>query len=123
MVKVFLDANILFSAAYREHAGLAKLWELKRVKLVSSDYAIMEAERNLRDPNQLQQLKVFTHSLEIITTYNDSLIPTDITLSAKDRPILAAAIAAKANFLLTGDRDFAHLLGKKIMGVTVLTPS
>ena len=123
MVKVFLDANILFSAAYREQAGLAKLWQLKRVKLVSSDYAMMEAERNLRDSDQLQRLKVFTHSLEIITSYNDSLIPTDITLNTKDRPILAAAIAAKANFLLTGDRDFAHLLGKKIMGVTVLTPS
>src|SRR3990167_5738302 len=123
MVKLFLDANILFSAAYRENAGLAKLWKLSHIKLISSDYAIMEAERNLREPHQLQRLKVFVHSLEIITTYNDSLIPGDITLSAKDRPILAAAIAAKANFLITGDRDFEHLFGKKILGVTILTPS
>lgn len=123
MVKLFLDANILFSAAYRENAGLAKLWKLSRVKLVSSDYAIMEAERNLREQHQLQRLKIFVHSLDVITTYNDSLIPNDIKLSAKDRPILAAAIAAKANFLITGDRDFEHLFGKKILGVTVLVPS
>lgn len=123
MVKLFLDANILFSAAYRENAGLAALWKLSHVKLVSSDYAIMEAERNLRDQHQLQRLKIFVHSLDVITTYNDSLIPNDIKLSAKDRPILAAAIAAKANFLITGDRDFEHLFGKKILGVTVLTPS
>ena len=123
MVKLFLDANILFSAAYRENAGLAKLWKLSHIKLVSSDYAIMEAERNLHDQHQLQRLKVFIQSLDIITTYNDSLIPGDITLSAKDRPILAAAITAKANFLITGDRDFEHLFGKKILGVMVLRPS
>ena len=123
MVKLFLDANILFSAAYRDNAGLAKLWKSNHIKLVSSDYAIMEAERNLREEHQLQRLKVFVRALEIITTYNDSLIPNTIKLSAKDRPILAAAIAAKANFLITGDRDFEHLFGKTIVGVTVLTPS
>ena len=123
MVKLFLDANILFSTAYRENAGLAKLWKLRHIKLISSDYAIMEAERNLCEPHQLQRLKVFVHSLDVITTYNDSLIPSDITLSAKDRPILAAAISAKANFLITGDRDFECLFGKKILRVTVLTPS
>jgi len=124
MIKLFLDANILFSAAYRENAGLAKLWKLSHIKLVSSDYAIMEAERNLREQHQLQRLKMLTHSLDVITfAYNDSLIPNDIKLSAKDRPILAAAIAAKANFLITGDRDFEHLFGKKILGVTILTPS
>ena len=123
MVRLFLDANILFSAAYRENAGLAKLWKLGHVKLVSSDYAIMEAERNLREQHQSQRLKIFLHSLEVITTYNDSLIPDHIKLHAKDRPILAAAITAKANFLITGDRDFEHLFGKKILGVIVLTPS
>ena len=123
MVKLFLDANILFSAAYRENAGLAKLWKLSHIKLISSDYAIMEAERNLREPHQLQRLKVFVHSLDVITTYNDSLIPSNIKLSEKDRPILSAAISAKANFLMTGDRDFEHLFGKKILGVMVLTPS
>ena len=123
MVRLFLDANILFSAAYRENTGLTKLLKFNYTKLVSSDYAIMEAERNLREHHQLQRLKRFIQSLDIITTYNDSLIPNDIKLSTKDRPILAAAIFAKANFLVTGDRDFEHLFGKKILGVTVLTPS
>src|SRR3990167_3011677 len=86
MIKLFLDANILFSAAYRENAGLAKLWKLSHIKLVSSDYAIMEAERNLREQHQLQRLKMLTHSLDVITfAYNDSLIPNDIKLSEGDR--------------------------------------
>ena len=123
MVKLFLDANILFSAAYREQAGLAKLWKLNQVRLVSSDYAVIEAERNLREPHQLERLKMLINSIEVMTGYNDSLIPGDIKLNIKDRPILAAAIATKANFLITGDRDFEHLFGKKIHCVTILTPS
>ncbi len=31
MRRVFLDANILFSAAYREKAGLLRLWRLPGV--------------------------------------------------------------------------------------------
>ena len=40
---VFLDANVLFSAAYRSEAGLQRLWDLKGVELVSSMYAVEEA--------------------------------------------------------------------------------
>lgn len=29
MDKLFLDANILFSAAYRSNAGLLRLWEFE----------------------------------------------------------------------------------------------
>jgi uncharacterized membrane protein HdeD (DUF308 family) len=33
--RVFLDANVLFSAAYRADAGLGRLWNLKDVALVA----------------------------------------------------------------------------------------
>ena len=45
-------------------------------------------------------------------------------LPDKDLPILAAAIAARASALVTGDRrDFGHLYGTTIEGVEVLTPA
>ncbi|MBV8773910.1 MAG: hypothetical protein JO166_16515 [Deltaproteobacteria bacterium] len=47
MDKVFLDANVLYSAAYMEFAGLARLWSLDDVQLLSSAYAIDEARRNI----------------------------------------------------------------------------
>ena len=47
MDRVFLDANVLFSAAYLESSGLARLWQLADAELLSSDYAIEEARRNL----------------------------------------------------------------------------
>ena len=57
MATVFLDANVLFSAAYRPDAGLLRLWELADVVLISSDYAVEEARRNLDTPEQLERLE------------------------------------------------------------------
>lgn len=47
MIRVFLDANVLFSAAYREGNGILRLWELSGIHLVTSSYAVEEAERNI----------------------------------------------------------------------------
>jgi uncharacterized protein len=41
--RVFLDANVLFSAAYASGAGLQRLWKLSEIELVTSHYAVAEA--------------------------------------------------------------------------------
>lgn len=46
--RVFLDANVLFSAAYRPDSRLRALWESSDVELVSSEYAVDEARRNIQ---------------------------------------------------------------------------
>ena len=45
--RVFLDANILVSAAWRSDSGLLALWELPDVTLLTSAYAIVEADRTI----------------------------------------------------------------------------
>ncbi len=35
MDRLFLDANVLFSAAYRDDSGLQRLWDLSDVELVT----------------------------------------------------------------------------------------
>jgi predicted nucleic acid-binding protein len=43
---------------------------------------------------------------------------------AKDAPILAAAIDARCDWLVTGDRrDFGHLFGSNQRSVLVVSPS
>lgn len=122
---LFLDANILFSAAYREKSGLLRLWEIKSVKLVSSTYAIEEATRNLDMPLQKERLgKLLVRLDRIFPFHADIDLPKSITIREKDKPILLSAISAKADFLITGDvRDFGKFYGQKIRGVTVLPPS
>lgn len=122
---LFLDANILFSAAYREHAGLLQLWELSTVKLISSPYAIEEANRNLESPEQKKRLDALLIRVEkFLPSYEELIFPDNVVLNEKDKPILLGAIAAKADYLITGDvKDFGKFYGKKINGVVILPPA
>lgn len=43
----FLDANVLFSAAYRDGSRLRRQWDLDGVELLTSGYALEEARRSL----------------------------------------------------------------------------
>jgi hypothetical protein len=54
--RVFLDANVLFSAAYREQNGLLQFWSLTNTTLLTSAYSVAEARRNLTDPAALLRL-------------------------------------------------------------------
>ncbi len=121
MDRLFLDANVLFSAAYRSDAGLQELWKLKRVVLCSSRYALEEARINLDEESQQATLGRLSMSLSLFDALGD--LPHGVSLPAKDAPILLAAIASKATHLLTGDiRHFGPYLGRKVAGVTILLP-
>jgi AbrB family looped-hinge helix DNA binding protein len=49
-------------------------------------------------------------------------ISMPIEFYSKDRPILATAIAANCERLITGDKkDFGHLYNQTINGITILT--
>jgi uncharacterized protein len=123
---MFLDANVLFSAAYLENSGLARLWQLEDAELLSSAYAVEEARRNLilGRPPAVVRLERLTPKLTLVNPPRDLKLPAGIRLDLKDRPILLAAMHGKADFLLTGDgRHFGHLYGKRVEGVVVLRPA
>jgi predicted nucleic acid-binding protein len=122
MDRLFLDANVLFSAAYRTDTGLSKFWKLSGVVLCSSRYALAEAEFNLPDQAQRNRLARLAAALQIFDAASRDL-PPGVALPDKDVPILLAAIEAKATHLLTGDvRHFGPYFGKTIEGVEILTP-
>lgn len=123
MDRLFLDANILFSAAYRRDSGLLRLWKLPQCSLLTSSYATEEARRNLARSAQRARLG---RLLEPVTIVGEAESPdaADVGLPAKDQPILAAAIRAKATHLLTGDaRHFGPLYGRTIGGVLITRPA
>ncbi|MBX9786152.1 MAG: PIN domain-containing protein [Alphaproteobacteria bacterium] len=121
---LFLDANVLFSTAYREASGLLRFWELTHVELISSLYAIEEAKRNLASHQQERLKEILKGVREIDCCYERIILPKAIKINAKDEPILKAAISAKANFLITGDmKDFGKFYGESIEGVLILPPA
>ncbi len=126
MDRVFLDANVLFSAAYRSDAGLRCLWQLDNVQLVTSAYAAEEAKRNLDTADQQRELEQLLDGIELIE-HHPSKIPSiekQVELHEKDLPILLAAIDAKCTHLITGDvRHFGEYFGKRVGGVLILRPA
>jgi len=120
--RLFLDANVLFSAAYRRDAGLLQLWRLSNMTLCSSRYALEEARINLVEQSQRTRLDKLSENLQLFDAAQRDL-PRGISLPEKDVPILLAAIEARATHLLTGDiRHFGQYLGKTIAGIAVLLP-
>jgi len=125
MDRLFLDANILFSAAYQPRAGLRRLWDLAGVALVTSAYAVEEARINLPEGDPRRRLERLVAVIEVTDCAPPTQpLPPDVDLPDKDRPILLGAIAARATHLLTGDlTHFGRYYGQTIEGVLILRPA
>jgi uncharacterized protein len=125
--RVFLDANVLFSAAYAAGSCFLALWQSKGIRLLTSEYAVHEATRNLATAESLKRLDDLVGVMEIVPTHSTSVPPDEPlggNLPTKDQPILLAAIDARATHLLTGDRrHFNACYGKRIRGVLVQQPA
>jgi len=122
--RLFLDANVLFSASWKENSGVAELWRIKDATLVTSAYAFAETVRNIQDEEHRARLdRLMRHVAVLPGERPGQAPPAGISLRAKDMPILLAAIASRATHLITGDlRDFGPFFGRTIGGVLVLRP-
>jgi len=120
-MKIFLDANILFSASFHKSHLAEFLGELQHhAVFLTNAYAKAEAERNIaaKQPKRLVAHEKFVASMEMIPL---RLFDTGARLAEKDQPILSGAIAGGADYLLTGDKkDFGPLFGKTVHGVKIV---
>jgi uncharacterized protein len=123
-VKVFLDANILFSAS-DPRSATRELLETVAVghTVVTSAHAWEEARRNLerKRPHFLPGLESLGGRIEVSKAFE---LPHDQPdgVAEKDVPILAGAVGARCTHLWTSDRrHFGHLYGKSAQGIRVLS--
>jgi predicted nucleic acid-binding protein len=129
-VRLFLDANVLFAAAYSPNGRSGALFALAGeglCSLSSSRHAIDEAARNLalKAPDTTPALERLLALLEVVPEAGPRLVAwaAELGLPANDAPILAAAVASQLDLLVTGDRThFGHLFGRTIGSVTVTVP-
>lgn len=128
-MKLFLDANVLFTAAHNPDGkasfviGLARhgIW-----KVVSSGLAVEEARRNLamKFPESLARLGAILQRVGLVATVLEGDCPVE--LPGKDRSILLSAIGASCSHLLTGDlKDFGPFMNRpeRTGGVIIQTVS
>lgn len=127
-MRIFLDANVLFSAAKSDGATRKFLSLLHNAghALCADAYVTEEARRNLaaKAPPGIAVLDSLLAGMHLSPAMQrDAVLEASLPLPAKDQPVLAAAIRQRCDALLTGDRThFGALFGQTIHGVAVHSP-
>jgi len=128
-LKLFLDANVLFTAAHRPQGKSAFVIQLAREgvwEVVTSLLAIEEARRNLeiKFPESLGRLDALIERFGRVLTVLEGDCPVE--LPPKDKPILLSAMGGECSHLLTGDlKHFGRFMNqpRKTKGIVVQTVS
>lgn len=121
-MRVFLDANVLFSAS-NAGSNIARLiaWLAKRETAVTSDLAVEEARKDLALKRAAWVL-AFEDVLEGLEIVPSVLFQLPVPIKTKDAPQLCAAIRSQCSLFVTGDRrDFGHLYGQRVQGVEIIS--
>lgn len=129
-MRVFLDANILFSAAKSNGAVRQLIADLHADghTMVADGYVAVEAQRNIAakgTADGVDYLQALLSRIEVhAVQYTTAAGAAADWLPEKDRPVLLAAIACKCDALVTGDRThFGNGYGKTYEGVTIHSPA
>ena len=107
-MRIFLDANILFSAA-KSVGAIRRLVEEIQVcchECVADEYVIAEAGRNLEQKFSAALPDFERVLLRVSRLASPPALPSPslaLLLPEKDRPVLASAIQHRCQALLTGD--------------------
>jgi predicted nucleic acid-binding protein len=117
---------VLFSASRVPDHSFLPFWLHRNARAVLSDYVVIENERHIVGEDHRRRFDDLLRRSEVVIGEDVSL-PADIDLPAKDRPILAHAIAARARYLVTGDRThfgryFDQPLGTPSGPLTIVSP-
>jgi len=120
-MRVFLDANVYFSAARSVSGGSSIVCELikkKKVTLYATRQVLREAERNVREKEPISVRLRFYELMvdlnpQIVTIYKRSAESHySKIIDKKDIHVLEGARKTKVDFLVTLDRK--HFLTKKV---------
>lgn len=121
VIRVFLDASILVAASASVNGASAfalHLSRTKKIKALISEDVLGETKKNveqkLNEAGQ-QRLQVYLKLARLVLVNNpkpETIRACEAAIHIKDAPILAAAVASKADVLLTLDRK--HFLTKKV---------
>ncbi|ETN89726.1 MULTISPECIES: PIN domain-containing protein [Thermus] len=133
-MRVFLDANVLFSAALggTVFAAIWALAEAEKIQLLTSPLCLVEAQYNLerKRPEALPQLGALMRRVVLIQEpgeggfrHEGPMAALAAELPEKDQPVLRAALLARAQVLLTGDvRHFGRFMSREDLPLRIMTP-
>ena len=128
-MRIVLDTNVLVSALITGHGvpgSVPATVKREGHTLITSPHQIAE----LRDVLQRDLLQPFInreeaddllYNLEAVAVVVDHLPEVDLSPDPDDNPILASAIAGRAELIVSGDKSHVLALGE-VEGIAILNP-
>lgn len=123
-MRVVLDANVLL-AAFAARGLCEAVFHvcLVRHEIVLSEHILKEVRRNIplklkaraRDADEIVAML-----REIATLVQPAKVEAGVCRDPDDLPILGTVVAAKADCLITGDRDLLNI--REFRGTPILSP-
>jgi putative PIN family toxin of toxin-antitoxin system len=115
--RVVLDTNVYYSALHTPGSRLEALIDMgvreRKYRLIASPFITHELSEKLREAflwEEAQALAVIKKIVHAADFVNPKTVPAVIADDPDDNPILACALAGKADLIVSGDR---HLLSLK----------
>src|SRR6266851_4283589 len=133
MPRAVLDSSVLVSAFLTPHGSVVRLLRdpvRSRYPLCLSEYILTETAETLLSKSRLRDYASYADTdvrdyIRWLLTQAEMVADLPelrvVTNDPKDDPIIATAVAAKADYLVTGDR--AHLLPIRVYrGIRIVSP-
>ena len=114
-VKAILDTNVLISGIFWKGSPfeILKAWQKHRFRLVMTLPILYEYHRVLNEMSKKHPIPVLSSILELIELQSEMVEPVSFVKTVCDDPdddkFLEAAIAANANYIVSGDRALLRL--------------
>ncbi|MFN8589830.1 MAG: putative toxin-antitoxin system toxin component, PIN family [Thermomicrobiales bacterium] len=132
MIRAVLDTNVLFSGilgfeiAQSTPGELVRRWDRNEFRLIVSEHILSELARAFTDryvTSRLDpdQIAAMFRLLRLSATVQPLTVHVrGVATQPKDDLVLAAAISARADYLVTGDHPLQGLV--RLEGVSILSP-
>lgn len=128
-VRIVLDTNVLVSgllSAKGPPGQILRAVRSRKLSLITCPHQINELRDVLRRPHlepwirQDEAEDLMLHLENVARVIHDAH-PVDLSPDPDDNPILAAALAGKAECIVSGDKS--HMIDlKEVMGIPIRTP-
>lgn len=125
-MRIILDTNVLVSGIFWSGPPfkILELWRDKKVRLITSPEIIVEYQRVAIELAEKFQTVTIEPLLSLIVASSEIYIPSDLPFQVckdvDDDKFIACAIASRADFVISGDKNLLATSGYQ--GVKIIKP-
>ncbi|HYY72293.1 MAG TPA: putative toxin-antitoxin system toxin component, PIN family [Candidatus Bathyarchaeia archaeon] len=127
IIKAILDTNVVISGIFWKGVPfeILKAWQRQRFRLAMSPPILDEYRRVLEEMTKKRPSAVLSPILELIEFHSEMVEPVrfvrTVCRDPDDDKFLEAAVAAKADYVVSGDADLLSL--RNHQGIQIIRPA